>query len=298
MSLKMAGVVETPNSVDTEFDHGAFDAKTRRVFVAHTARNSVEVLDHRGQRHLATLPGFSEAAGVVAEGGQVLVTNRGSASLAWLDAATFETKAVFETAPRPNGVAMIVPSSLAVAACIGDETHGPELQVLNLEGHGRWSIRLPGRPRWCVTDAAGRRIYLAIRTPSMVLSARLPALDDVQHWAVPADGAHGLDIDYQRGRLYVACDAGALVEMDALTGDVLSQWPLPGVPDVTFFNPASGVVHVAIGDPGVVQSVDPRDGTSTEFATGPGAHTTALVAPDQLYVFAPSHRGALILAGA
>jgi len=298
MSLKVTRVVETPNSVDTEFDHGAFDAKTRRVFVAHTARDSVEVLDHDGQRHLATLPGFAEAAGVVADAGQVLVTNRGSASLAWVDADTLETKAVFETAPRPNGVAIIAPSSLAVAACIGGETHGPELQVLSLDGHGRWAMRLPGRPRWCVTDVAGKRIYLAIRTPSMVLSARLPTLDEVHHWALPVDGAHGLDIDHQRSRLYVACDAGALVEMDALTGDVLSQWPLPGVPDVTFFNPASGVVYVAIGDPGVVQSVDPRNGASTEFVTGRGAHTTALVAPDQLYVFAPSHRGALILAGA
>ena len=57
----------------------------------------------------------------------------------------------------------------------------------------------------------------------------------------------------------------------------------------------SGLVHVAIGDPGLVQSIDPRTGAATQLMTGIGAQTTALVAPNQLYVFSPLHRGVLIL---
>jgi len=53
---------------------------------------------------------------------------------------------------------------------------------------------------------------------------------------------------------------------------------------------------VAIADPGVVQSIDPRSGTSHQFATASGAKTTALVAPDRLYVFSPAHGGVLVLA--
>src|SRR5215475_6623537 len=135
MSLRLITVVEVPDCTDTQFDHGAFDSKTRRVFVAHTARNTVEVIDHDTCRHVSTLASFPEAAGVVAEQGQILVTNRGAESLAWID---------------------------------GD-TRGPELQVLGLDKHQRESIDLPGRPRWCVTDAEGKRVFLAIREPSMVL---------------------------------------------------------------------------------------------------------------------------------
>jgi len=51
-----------------------------------------------------------------------------------------------------------------------------------------------------------------------------------------------------------------------------------------FSNPATGLVHVAIGEPGLVDSIDPRNGHTTRTVTGAGAHTTALVAPDQLYV--------------
>ena len=125
--------------------------------------------------------------------------------------------------------------------------------------------------------------------------ARLPALRDVQHWTLPAGGAHGLDIDQQRGRLFVACDDGALVEVDATSVSIRGQWSLSGVPDATFFNPATGLVHVAIGNPGLVQSIDPRAGTSSQFTTGIGAKTTAL-AVDRLYVFSPPHGGALVLA--
>jgi hypothetical protein len=296
MSLKPLGMIEIPNAAGTEFDHGAFDPLTRRVFVAHTGRDCVEVIDHDAGRYVATLSGFPEAAGIVAENGHVLITSRGAAQLAWVDAHTLETRAVFETAPRPNGVAIVGKSRRAVAACIGDETQGPQLQVIDLDGGNRSAIDLPGRPRWCVVDGEGTRVYLAIRAPSMVLTARLPELTEVQHWPLPSDGAHGLDIDHERDLLYAACDGGALVEVDATSGIVKAEWPLDGQPDATFFNPSSGLVHVAIPEPGLVQSIHPRSGTITRCSTAAGVQTTALVPPDRLYAFSAHHGGVLVLA--
>ncbi len=298
MSLVAAGTIEIPDSLGTSFDHGAFEPESRRVFIAHMARDRLEVIDADTSRHLATLVGFPEAAGVAAGEGCVLVTNRGSASLAWVDAHTLKTRIVLGTGPRPNGVAFVSPLRAAVVACIGDETHKPQLQVLGLEGDRRWSIDLPGRPRWCVVDAKAERVFLAIREPSMVLVSRLPALDAVQHWLLPSGGAHGMDINHGAGLLYVACDGGSLVEVDAQSGEMRRDWPLSGVPDATFFNPKSGLVHVAIGEPGLIQSVDPLTGTSTQFITAIGAKTTALIEPDRLYVLSPQHRGILDLRGA
>jgi len=292
MALRANGVIAIPDC--SEFDHGAFDPVTRRVFVAHTGRDCVEVIDHDAGRHIATLSGFPEAAGVVAEDGQVLVTNRGAASLAWLDARSLETQAIFQTGARPNGVAIVARQGLAIAASIGDDGGGAKLEVFGRDGLHH-AVELPGRPRWCVTNAAADRLYLAIRDPSMVFVARLPDLSGVQHWLLPVRGAHGLDIDHRRGRLYVACDDATLVEVETGSGAVSNQWAIAGAPDVTFFNPSTGRVHVAIGEPGVVQTIDPRSGTSEQTTTGAGAHTTALATPDQLYVFSPAHRGALAL---
>ena len=130
------------------------------------------------------------------------------------------------------------------------------------------------------------------------LTVRLPQLDAVEHWSLPSHGAHGMDIDHDNGVLYVACDGGALVEVDVTTSIVGREWPPAGVPDATFYNPVSALVHVAIGNPGLIQSIDPQEGTLLEFPTALGAKTTALVPPDHLYVFSPAHEGILDLVGA
>ena len=55
---------------------------------------------------------------------------------------------------RSSSARAAVLAGTAVAACIGDDARGPELQVIDLAAHRRWAIPLPGRPRWCVPDAA------------------------------------------------------------------------------------------------------------------------------------------------
>jgi hypothetical protein len=107
-----------------------------------------------------------------------------------------------------------------------------------------------------------------------------------------------LDIDQTRQRLYAACDDDALVELDSNVGKITNVWPTAGVPDVTFFNPSTGLVHVAIGEPGLVETINPQTGASGWAMTGQGAHTTAIVVPDQLYVISPEHAGVLVLADA
>jgi YVTN family beta-propeller protein len=292
--LKTIGTIVIPDAAGSAFDHGAFDARSGRVFIAHTARDCLEVIDHDG-KHIATLPGFAGVAGAVADDGQVLVTNRGSSGVALLDAGTLETRAVFKTGGRPNGAAIVARSGLAIAACIGEDGETPTLRLFELNSHKHVSIDLPDRPRWCVTDAAAERIFLCIREPSMVLVARLPDLGAVTHWKIPSSGAHGLDIDHARALLYVACDDSTLVEMSSISGEVTNVWPIAGPPDVTFFNPATGRVHVAIGEPGLVETVDPRTGHSMRTMTDAGAHTTVLVPPDRLYVISPAHGGILVL---
>ena len=298
MSLKVLGVIEIPGATGSEFDHGIFDSRSRRVFIAHTARNCVEVIDHASQRHIATLPDFPGVAGAVADDGEILTTNRGAATISWLDAATYGIKGVFPSGPRPNGAAIVKHKGIGIAACIGDAEQGPVLQIIDLKEVTQHSIDLPGRPRWCVTDAAAERLFLCIREPSMILVVSLPDLRTVAQWPLPSGGAHGLDIDHVGGRLYAACDAGDLVEVDSRSGEVTNVWPIAGVPDVTFFNPATGRVHVAIGEPGLVETIEPRTGRRLQTVTGPSAHTTVLVPPDRLYVISPAHGGVLVLVDA
>ncbi len=279
----------------TDFDHGAFDAVTKRVFLAHTGANTLEILDDETGAHLETLPGFGEAAGVVVAGNTVLVTNRGTAELAVVDAVSLKVTSRIPVGPRPNGVAIALRSHLAVVACIGNETTLPSLECLHLETLDRHSLTLPGRPRWCVLSQDESQVFLAVRNPSMVLVADLPDLSNVRHWPLPSFGAHGIDIDHDRQRLFVACDAGELIAVSSRDGTILGRWALPGSPDATFFNPDSGLVHVAVGKPGAVVTINPNTGATSSFESELDAGTTALVRPDRLYVFLAARGGALEL---
>src|SRR6516162_6036842 len=99
MALKVLGEIQITGATNSQFDHGAYDAKTDRVFVAHTGGDRAEVIDHGDRHHLTTLYDFPEAAGAVADDGQVLVSYRGAAGLAWVDGDTLETRCVHATAP-------------------------------------------------------------------------------------------------------------------------------------------------------------------------------------------------------
>src|SRR5215217_1009762 len=142
MPLKSLGVIKIPGAADSVFDHAAFDAKSRRVFIAHTARDCVEVIDHDAGRHIATLSGFPGVAGAVADDGQILITNRGSASIALLDADTLETRAVYKTGGRPNGAVIVAQTGLGIAACIGVDGETPTLQLYGLSDRRHVSINL------------------------------------------------------------------------------------------------------------------------------------------------------------
>jgi hypothetical protein len=129
----------------------------------------------------------------------------------------------------------------------------------------------------------------------VVVDARRP--DRVARtMAIPAAGAHGLDLDLATRRLFCACDAGVLVTLDARSGKILSELPLSGVPDVVWFNPKRRQLYVAIGDPGVIDVFDTSSMRSLgHVVTEKGAHTTAFpLSGDSVYAFLPaSHRAAL-----
>lgn len=207
MSLTVVGVIEIPGATGSEFDHGVSDSRSRRAFIAHTKRGRVEVIDPDASRHGATLPGFPGAAGAVADDGKSwspIVDRQAS------HGSTPPRSKPDRCFQRAHGRTV---RPLSNASCSGSppasatRRETPTLQAFRLNDGRHVRLDLPGRPRWCVTDAAAERLFLCIREPSMILVAGLPDLRPLAQWPLPSDGAHGLDIDHARERLYAACDA-------------------------------------------------------------------------------------------
>ncbi len=73
VALLPRGVIDFPRHAQGGFDHGDVHLSSGRVYVAHTATGSIEVIDGDRCLHRATLGGCPEASGVLCAQGEGLV---------------------------------------------------------------------------------------------------------------------------------------------------------------------------------------------------------------------------------
>jgi YVTN family beta-propeller protein len=280
MPLQHRGFVDLPAHVKTGgFDHAAVHEPTGRVYVAHTANDTVDVIDVETQRHVASIPGLPAVAGaLVASPNRVFTSNRGENTVGIFTTEAPATVDKVGVGIRPNGLAYDPRRARLLAAHVGDPAipGSCTVSIIDVDARKRVAdVAVAGRTRWTVYDAVADAFHVNIADPSQI--AVVEPGDPVRIRRIvnlPHAGAHGLDIDVARRRLFCACDAGVLVEVDADNGGVLSTHPIGGVPDVVFFNAALARLYVAIGDPGIIEVFDTKPLRRHETViTERGAHT-------------------------
>jgi len=68
MALKHLGYVELPaHAKPGGFDHAAIHRRTSRIYVAHTANDSLDVIDGASDSYLRSIPNLAEVAGAPIE---------------------------------------------------------------------------------------------------------------------------------------------------------------------------------------------------------------------------------------
>jgi DNA-binding beta-propeller fold protein YncE len=295
--LGLHGYIDLPPPAGdgtSEFDHGDVQRATSRVFVAHTAANTVEMIDGAMGAHLMTLPGCPEGSGVLCaqDEGFVFAAARGAEKVLVIEARSGRALGEITVGPRPNGLAWDMVHKRLLVADV-QENQARLLAPLDSSSDVSQApvqvSSLPGRPRWCVYDRARSRFLVNIREPACVAVLSAETGEMLAPWPVSAAGPHGLDLDMEGSRAFVACDAGVVVALGLEDGRELGQTPIAGAPDAIWYNAHSGQLYVAIEDPGVVDVINTHTmALEEEIATERGAHTTAFD-PDRqrLYVFLP-----------
>lgn len=302
MPLQHLGYIELPaHAKSGGFDHAAVHAPTGRIYVAHTANDAVDVIDIRSEKYLHSIPGLTAVAGaLVAESPELLFTsNRGENTVAVFSPIDRPTVEKIAVGIRPNGVAYDPRRGRLLVAHVGDPAIAGSHTISVVDARARRRIAdLPvaGRTRWTIYDPVADAFHVNIADPPqiVVIDAETPMVRRVV--TIPSAGPHGLDLDVRRRRLFCACDAGVLLEIDADDGKVLAREPIAGVPDVVFFNEMRSRLYVAIGEPGLIEvfGTTPLRRQET-IATEIGAHTLSFdAARDIVCAFLPdSHRAAV-----
>jgi DNA-binding beta-propeller fold protein YncE len=306
-TLERLGSIELPeHRAAGGFDHAAVSAATGLLYVAHTANDAIDVIDTRAGRFVGSILRLTGVAGalVAEDAGLVFTSNRGEDTVGWFTTGTIPTTdgeiARVSVGRRPNGLAFDPGRGLLLAANVGD-SKTPGLASVSIvsvaERKEIARVQMPGRTRWTVFDPERRVFFVNVADPPIVAIVDPSEPAAFTPFAVPAAGPHGLDLDVTRRRLYVACDAGRFVCLDADGGAVLGECALGGGPDVIFLNEARGRVYVAIGEPGVIDVIDAASCARIDtVVTEPGAHTMGFdAASDTIYAFLPQSHRALVL---
>jgi DNA-binding beta-propeller fold protein YncE len=282
MPLELQGYIDLPPHIRSGgFDHAAVHTALGRCYVAHTANDAIDVIDLVARKYLGSLGGLTAVAGaLVTEGPDFVFTSNRGEDTVGIFTPTSDAVEKIGVGVRPNGLAYDPGRRRLLSAHVGDPAVAGSHTVAVVDVAGRRRVAdvpVAGRTRWTVYDSAADAFHVNIMDPPQI--AVVESADPVRIRRVvdvPHAGPHGLDIDVTRRRLFCACDAGVLLELDADTGQIRAAEAIAGVPDVVFFNTALGRVYVAIGEPGVIEVFDTEPLRRREtVSTEPGAHTLA-----------------------
>jgi DNA-binding beta-propeller fold protein YncE len=303
MPLALTGYIDLPaNGGKGGFDHADVHAASDRLYVAHTSNDALDVIDCARERYLESVPGLTAVAGaLVSEArGLVFTSNRGENTVSMFKPGAERDAVKIAVGLKPNGLAFDPARGVLLAANVGDPAI-PGSFTISVVDVGRneriAEIPVPGRTRWAVYDPARGMFYVNIASPAKIVAidARDPRTVRSE-LDIAAAGPHGLDIDPASGRLFCACDAGVLLAIDAASGRALGEVELSGAPDVIFLQPPTGLLYVAIGDPGVIDVIDTsRMRRVQTVSTEAGAHTLAIDRQrGKIFAFLPeTHRAAV-----
>jgi len=303
MALEHVGFIDLPAHVGAgAFDHAAVHEPTGRVYVAHTANDAVDVIDIEARTYIGSISGLTAVAGALVANAppRVFTSNRGENTVAMFDVADDKRVDKIAVGVRPNGLAYDPRRGRLLAAHVGDPAIPGSCTVSVVDIRARKALidlPVPGRTRWTVYDPVADAFHVNIADPPQIIVVAAGDPIGIRRViSIPHTGPHGLDIDVTRRRLFCACDAGVLVELNADTGAIVATERIAGVPDVVFFDAALGRVYVAIGEPGVIEVFDtaPLRRHQT-VATEAGAHTLSFDATRNIIcAFLPaSHRAAV-----
>ena len=279
------------------FDHGDVHKSSGRIFVAHTAAGSIEVIDGNLADHIKTIFCCPEASRVLCAQEQNLVfaAARGSGKVVMINPTSLAIIREIEVGPKPNGLAW---DSRRKQLLVADVKDFQARLIDPFSGETLSTVKLVGRPRWCMYDRSRDQFLVNIREPACVvmLKAQSPT-SQIAKLPVSVPGPHGLDIDEEASLAFVACDGGAIAELDLKDSPRETRLvSIAGEPDVIWYNSFQHHLYCAIARPGVVDVIDTKTMTLIqEVHTEEEAHTLTFDNTHQrLYIFLPESCRAVI----
>jgi YVTN family beta-propeller protein len=263
----------------TRLDYESIDTSRHLLFIAHLGDSAVIAFDTQAERVAARIEGISKVHGVLVlpDLGKVYASATGTNEVVAIDEQSFKITARIPGGVYPDGMAY-VPELHKLY--VSDE-RGHTETVIDVRTNTRIAtIPLGGEVGNTQYDPVSKHIFVNVQTRRQLIeidpkSDRVIARIDLDD----AEGNHGLLIDAQLRRAFIACEGNdKLLVLDLDSKKVTASFDVGKDPDVLAFDRSLHTLYVA-GEAGVISllRVD-SDQTSKigEGMLGPNAHVVAV----------------------
>jgi DNA-binding beta-propeller fold protein YncE len=236
----------------SRFDYQSADAPGRRLYVAHLGDSTLEVIDLDALSVVATVPDIADVHGVLAvpEIGRVFASATGTNELVTLDASTDQVIARTPTGQFPDGVGYDPRDDFVL---VSNKDAGSETVLEGRSGRMVRTVQLGHEVGNVAYDATSGHAYVTVRPPDQVVAfdpSSGTITDRIR--LTNCRGAHGLYLQPQTQRAFVACENNAKVVMVGLRNHrQIAAASVGDNPDVLAFDPSLRRLYVA-AESGVV----------------------------------------------
>jgi YVTN family beta-propeller protein len=273
----------------SRFDYQSIDPQSHRLYIAHLGDGTATVFDTTSGAVVGEIKGVPGAHGVI---------------------AVPELGKVYATATDKNQVAVIDPNSLTVVSATDGGnypdglTYDPEVgKIYVSDEHGGTDTVIDTKTDQAIAevqvgddvgnsqfDPGSHRILVAIGSKNQLISID-PTTDKVVGAAgLPGcDGAHGVALDSEMRRAFVACEGNAkLVAVDLQSMRTIYTGDVGKTPDVIAVDPTVHRVYVAAESGPLTVFEYTSDGVREllKADAGPNAHSVA-VDPATHHIYLP-----------
>jgi DNA-binding beta-propeller fold protein YncE len=214
MSLQLSGYIELPGNLNPGgFDHAGVHCGSGRLYVAHTANDSLDVIDCVQDRYLHSIENLASVAGALVsdENNLVFTSNRGENTVGILAPDNKAGLAKIDVGIAPNRLARTL--TIPAAGPHGldfDPDHrrlfcacdANQLVILKADsGEVLTQLELSGSPDVIFFNRVLRHLYVAVGDPGVMDVFDTDVMERIE--TVPTEGdAHTLGFDAERNKVY------------------------------------------------------------------------------------------------
>jgi DNA-binding beta-propeller fold protein YncE len=236
----------------TRLDYASVDAGRQLLFIAHLGDGEVIAVDTGSHRLLKRIANVAQVHGVLAisELGRVYASATGTNEVVAIDEKSLAIIARMPGGTYPDGLAY---SPETHKVYVSDE-HGGTDTVIDVVSNSRVAtVQIGGVIGNTQYDAASHHMFINAQSTSELVEVN-PSTDQIVRRikVAGANGNHGLLIDADSQRAFIACEGNdRLIVLDLRSGAVLAQFPVAKDPDVLAFDAQRQKLYVA-GESGEV----------------------------------------------